>query len=222
MKCKNCGATLDEGALFCRKCGTAVPQAPEPAKKKRLTFKLPDLSGLLKNRRLLISLGVGAALLIVLIVVIVAVSSCKPSSTHFETPEQVSDAVLDALRRGDGDALAKMAKVSEPFLGQHTEAFGDGEDAEAVMRGYYGRMADNVHGLLSEQFNSDAVLEADLDVDTLTGSSIFEENSTLDIDADAYTVHSGTLYVGDTELDNIQIVSARIDGEWKLIVVYLY
>ena len=74
MKCKNCGATLDEGALFCRKCGTAVPQTPEPTQKKRLAFKLPDLSGLLKNRRLLVSLGAGLALLLVLIIVIVAVS----------------------------------------------------------------------------------------------------------------------------------------------------
>ena len=34
MKCKNCGATLDEGALYCRKCGTAVPQKPESKPKR--------------------------------------------------------------------------------------------------------------------------------------------------------------------------------------------
>ncbi len=29
MHCTNCGAPLEEGALFCRKCGTSVPETPE-------------------------------------------------------------------------------------------------------------------------------------------------------------------------------------------------
>lgn len=31
MNCKNCGAPLDEGALFCRKCGTSVDETREPS-----------------------------------------------------------------------------------------------------------------------------------------------------------------------------------------------
>lgn len=29
MHCTNCGAPLEDGALFCRKCGTSVPETPE-------------------------------------------------------------------------------------------------------------------------------------------------------------------------------------------------
>ena len=43
MKCKNCGAPLDEGALFCRRCGTAAPKTPEPAGKR--TVKMNASSG---------------------------------------------------------------------------------------------------------------------------------------------------------------------------------
>ena len=234
MKCKNCGATLDEGALFCRKCGTAVPQQPEPEKHKftlpiqlpklpkfkKPDWKLPDLSGLFHNKKVLLMGGIALLLLIVLITVIVAAASCKPD--RFNTPEDVQAAVIDALQDGDGDRLAKLAKTSEAFFGQHPEQFGEGRSPEAVMKGYYNRLADDVQEKRVAQYGKRSELSVDSETETLTGTAIFQENDALEIDATAYAVLTGPLLADGQPLMNLRIVAAEIDGRWKLIAVYTY
>jgi uncharacterized membrane protein YvbJ len=112
MKCKNCGFELDEGALFCRKCGTAAP-APEQSAAKKRGSRLPDLSKLLKNRRLLTVTGVGAAILIALILIL-CLATCGKTETRFQTADEAFAAAIDALKAGDGERLYAMTETSEP------------------------------------------------------------------------------------------------------------
>lgn len=220
MKCRNCGAELDVGALFCRKCGTAVPEQPEKPKKKLALPKI-DLSGLLKNKKLLMMLGAGALLLIVLAVVIVCASSCRKTE-RFESPDDVAQAVLTSLKKGDGKALADMAQLSAPLLGTHPEVFGEGGTPQAVMKGYYTRLAEGLQKTLTDRYGKDWRLDASLSTERVTDTSIFETNRALDIEASQFAVVSGPLTVDGEPVGTIRIVAAELDGEWRLLVVYIY
>lgn len=254
MKCKNCGATLDEGALFCRKCGTAAPKAPEPAG-KRYVRKNEFLSGvtgwitdraeqigkwcsgtfarvrnrfnglkeskLFRNRRLLMLTGAGAALLLVLIIVIVCAASCKKPA-KYRTTEELTDAVIDALDAGDGERLYRMSALSTKVLGEHTEIFGEGDTPKAVMQGYYKRLADEVNEKRAEIEEVDGALEGQLETTVITDTSIFETNRALGLDAAQYAEITGLLLEDEAFVTNIRIVAVELDGEWKLLVVYLY
>ena len=252
MKCKNCGATLDEGALFCRKCGTAAPKTPETETrsekgtgvsvwkdrisgifagiKTRFTDAIAWIKGRFsdlknaqfwKNRRLLMLTGAGAALLLVLIIVIASVASCKKTQ-KYRTPEALAAAVIEALNEGDGERLFKMAKLSENLLGVHTETFGGGETPEAVMKGYYERLAGDLNTRLTEQYGTEHRLEGQLETTIVADTSIFETNRALDLEAAQYAEISGPLTLNGESVTNVHIVAVELDGEWKLLVVYLY
>ena len=246
MKCKNCGATLDEGALFCRKCGTAAPERTEPQKPERKTpafikraadglkqagawtaarFSALKRAKVWKNKRFLLVCGVSLALLIALIVLIVSVASCGAKQKDaFKTSDELVAAAIDALERGDGQRLRTLASVSEPLLGLHPELYGEGDTPQAVMTGYYTRLADGFYERMYGRFGSGFRLETQTETQTKTGSEIFEANRSLGIEADEYISVSVTFsvdgeVVADTEA---AIIAAHLDGEWKLIVLYLY
>ena len=257
MKCKNCGAPLDEGALFCRRCGTAVPKAPEPApkrivkKKKKngvlsgITDWVADRAGrigkwcadvfdkvrnwlgglkdskLLQNRRLLMLTGAGAALLLVLIIIIASAASCKKTE-KYKTPEELTAAVIDALDAGDGERLYKMSKLSHKVLGEHTELFGEGDTPEAVMQGYYQRMAEEVKEKRAAIEDTDGALTGQTETNIITDTSIYETNRALGLEAAQYAEITGPLLEDDAFVANVRIVAVELDGEWKLLVVYLY
>ena len=231
MKCRNCGATLDEGALFCRKCGTAVLKETEPKKtgffqaallkiktwvQKTKTF----FSGGFKNRRLLPIIGIAAALLIVLIVVIVCFASCKKPA-RFSSPDEVKAAVVTALETGDGDRLAALSKTAEPILGLHPEVYGEGESSEAVMEEYYRRLATDIKETLSARFGKQVSLEAVTQTRIAGDSQRFEANRALNIEASQYATLTGPLTVGGETVKYLCMVAAELNGEWKLMVVYL-
>ena len=249
MKCRNCGATLDEGALFCRKCGTSVPVQSEPKQKRtakktgtsapadRLSgiiqaiggffsgvaawvkdrFDAVKASGLFKNRRLLMMTGIGAALIVVLIIVIACAASCKKRD-RFKTPEALAAAVIETLEKGDGERLREMNRLSETVLGAHPETFGEGDTPEAVMKGYYARLADEISAALSK----DDRLEGQLETKIVTDTSIFETNRALDLSATQYAEITGPLSVNGEFVKNIRIVAVELDGKWRPLVVYLY
>jgi len=259
MKCKNCGATLDEGALFCRKCGTAVAEkpAPKPVQTKRKQTKRggSGASGLLdrilgffsavgewfsrafawigdrftairnakiwKNRRLLMTIGAALALLVLLIVVISCAASCRKPE-KYQTPDEVTAAVVEALEQGDGEKLYRMSTLSEKALGVHTETFGAGDTPEAVMRGYYARLAGDLQMQLAERYGKEYRLEGQLTTKIVSDTSIYETNRALGLEAAEYAEISGPLSVSGETVTNIHIVAADVDGEWKLLVVYLY
>ncbi len=221
MRCNNCGAKLDEGALFCRKCGTAVP---EPKKQEPKTN-----SSFFKNRQIMLASAAAAVALIVLIVVIVSVASCGSRNAvspaddgEANGPENVQNAVLSALEQGDGERLALLAKTAEPFLGQHTETFGEGETPAAVMRGYYDGLADGFYAQAVERFGEGFTLSGALETSYYTGEQIAEENRALGIAAQRYAVLEGPLSVDGEAVSNARIVAAEMNGEWKLLVVYLF
>ena len=312
MKCINCGADLLEGALFCRKCGTAVPEtlppdrkkkrekkkatsdwastertkepastpwpgterakepaasawpvadrvkkqpeAPEPQKSQSArvtpqpaaseaqksqparvqpqpvvsepaavpsqTVPAKRQAGIRKKHLYLIAAA--ALILLILVIVIVAAASCKKAPAAFRTLEEVGDAVIAALNDGDGEALWKLSKLSEPVLGTHPEAFGEGESPETVMRGYYKTLADGLNARLSETYGDSYKLSGQLQTEYRTGMEIFEENRALGIEAERYAVLTGPLSVEDETVTNVRIVAVELDGEWKLLVVYLY
>jgi len=220
MKCKNCGFELDEGARFCRKCGTAVPTATETKPKQR-AWNLPDLSGLWKNRRLFTWIGVGAAAVLVL-VLILCLTTCGGKKTGFQTPDEVFDAAIEALVNGDGDRLYEMTKTSEAFLGAHPETFGAGDSPTAVMKAYYADLAGAFRSELTETYGTGFELVPQIQTETLSGSAIFEANRALGIEAEEYATGSGSLSVNGAPVKDVYLVAAKLGGEWRLIVVYLY
>ena len=255
MKCKNCGATLDEGALFCRKCGTSVTKMPEPEPKRDRKAKKTALSGIsdrvsgwfgkvgqwfsgtiamirnrfahlktakpAQKRRFLLLSGACAALMIVLIVVIVCVASCKPT-VRYETPEKLTEAVVEALEKGDGKALYSMAGLSVKVLGEHTETFGKGDTPEAVMQGYYERLAGDLYADLTARYGEGYQLESTPETTLVTDTTIFETNRALNLEAERYAEIRTPLSVGGDPVTNLYLVAVELDGEWKLLAVYLY
>ncbi|MBR0507540.1 MAG: zinc ribbon domain-containing protein [Clostridia bacterium] len=219
MKCRNCGAELDEGALFCRKCGTAAP-TPGEGKAKKRALKLPDFQKLLKNRRLLTIIG-GCAAVLLLLILILCLATCGKAKTGFSTADEAFDAALDALKAGDGERLSDLTKTSEAFLGAHPETFGEGDSPEAVMKGYYKRLA-NDFAAVRKTYGTDAAVEAQLETETLTGSAIFEANRALNVDAEEYATAKGSLTINGETVKDVYLAAAKLDGEWKLIVVYFY
>jgi len=256
MKCKNCGATLDEGALFCRRCGTSVPQEPEPEpKRKQRKPKENALSGITdkvagwfgkigkrcsgtfamirnrfarlktakpaQKRRFLLMTGACAALLIVLIVVIACAASCN-RRVKYETPEKLTEAVIETLGKGDGETLYNMAALSHKVLGEHTELFGAGDTPEAVMQGYYERLAGDLSAELTAQYGKGYRLEGRTETTVISDTTIFETNRALGLEAERYAEVTGPLFVGDAFVTNLRVVAVELDGEWKLLAVYLY
>lgn len=251
MKCKNCGATLDEGALYCRKCGTAVPQKPESKPKRaagakagwleRVTALIDGIrtwcvnafaagkgwvqnlgkSAFFRNRRLLMLTGAGAALLLVLIIVIASAASCKKTKTY-KSPDEVTAAVLEALETGDGEKLYEMTELSVKVLGEHTEIFGEGNTPEEVMRGYYKRLADELYTALTEQHGKGFRLSGTFETTIITDAAIFETNRALGLEAAQYAEISGPLSVDEEIAKSIRIVAVELNGAWKPVVVYLY
>ena len=213
MNCRNCGAPLDEGAFFCRKCGTSVPENPVIQPKATLPSRLKG------NRPALILFGAGLLVLVLALVLILSAVSC--SRSRFRTPEAVTEAVLTALSKGDGERLSKLAKTSEPFLGLHPETFGTGDTPHAVMRGYYRALADSMRVNLIGRGGKRFTLGEPAETRFVSGTEIFEPNRTLGIDATQYAVTSGPLTVDGEATASIQIIAAELDGEWKLIVVYV-
>lgn len=254
MKCKNCGATLDEGALFCRRCGTSVPQEPEPNRIQRkpkksalsgITDKVAGWFGkvgkwfsgtfaMIKNRfarlktakpaqkrRFLLMSCACAALLIVLIVVIACAASCN-RGIKYETPEKLTEAIIETLEKGDGETLYNMAGLSHKVLGEHTELFGAGDTPEAVMQGYYKRLAGDLNSELTAEFGEGYRLEGHTETTVVTDATIFETNRALGLEAERYAEVAGPLFVGDASVANLRVVAVELDGEWKLLAVYLY
>ena len=219
MKCRNCGAELDEGALFCRKCGTAVPETKEAAPKKR-AFRLPDVSKLLKNRRAAIAIGAGAAALLLLILIL-CLTTCGGTKTGFRSADEAFSAAVEALEAGDGERLYRMTETSAAFLGTHPETFGEGDSPEAVMKDYYKRLANNF-AALRKTYGTDGAVESRFETETLTGSAIFEANRALGVDAEEYAAAKGPLTINGETVGSVYLVAAKLDGEWKLIVLYLY
>lgn len=238
-RCRVCGAKLDEGALFCRTCGAAALPEPEPAEESvpepaaefvpepvehepkkhaahRKRFRLPKL-----NRRLLAAIGVAVVLLAVLVTVIVCAVSCG-GKDGFQTTDELKDAVIAALEKGDGDRLQALAKTSEPILGQHPEEFGEGKTPNAVMQNYYRTMAKSLKTRLDEQYGKGFRLELPAETTLLTGADTYETNRALGVDAPQYAVIGGTLFVEGNSVGTISMTAAEIDGEWKLLVVYIY
>ena len=248
MKCKNCGATLDEGALFCRKCGTAAPQEPEQVKTKRALplagvrdriakgvsgafawvkdrFAALKQARIWKNRRFLLFGGAVLALVIVLIVVIACASSCgQKTRTAFDTSDEVIGAAIEALEHGDGERLWKMTDTSEALLGLHPELYGDGDSPEAVMKTYYTQLADDFYTRMAERYGRDFTLTPQVTTTSKTGTEIFEPNRALGIEADEYVTATGYFSVdGEIAADiEVYLVAAHLDDGWKLLAVYVY
>lgn len=218
--CHSCGAELDEGAQFCRACGAQVTPQPEHAPKKpilrRMHLRLPKL-----NRRLLAVIGICVLLLAVLIAVIVSIASCSRTS-GFSSTDELQQAVIAALEKGDGDRLRALAKTAEPLLGQHPEVYGKGNTPKAVMQNYYRTLAESLKTRITEQYGKGFRLEFPSDTKILTGAEIYETNRALDVDAPQYAVISGTLFVENHSVGTLSMTAAEIDGEWKLLVVYIY
>ncbi len=255
MKCKNCGATLDEGALFCRKCGTSVLKVPEPEPKRNRKAKKTAFSGIFdrvsgwfgrvgkwfsgtyaairnrfaglktakpaQKRRFLLLSGVCAALLIILIIVIASAVSCK-KTVQYETPEKLTEAVINALREGDGETLYKMTGLSVKVLGEHTETFGAGDTPETVMQRYYERLAGDLYTDLTARYGDGYKLEGTPETTLVKDTTIYETNRALGLEAETYAEVTTPLSVEGEPVKTLYLVAVELDGEWKLLVVYLY
>lgn len=224
MNCKNCGAPLDSGARFCRKCGTSVPEAPEqPARPSVATVLngfVSRIRPVFRNKKLLLLIGICAAALALALILILSLVSCRPMK--LETPEAVADAVLRALERGDGDALQKMTELSEAVCGAHPELFGEGDTPHAVMKTYYRTLADTHSRAWKDAYGKDFRLEAQLTTERYTDTDVFEINRALDLDAAQYAVLKGPLLVNGSAAGSISITAVEWNGAWQPLIVYLY
>lgn len=224
MNCRNCGAPLDEGAQFCRKCGTGVAAVPDektrPDKAAPSAFFANLWTKITGSRMLLYPIAGGVLLLTVALILVLSVVSC--SHKALKTPEDVADAVVSALQKGDGDALASLAKTSAPFLGRHTELFGEGDSPEAVMKQYYRTLADELCSRLRETYGKDFLLEAQLEAEIASDTAVFEPNRALEIEAEQYAVLTGPLTVSGDTVGTLRFAAALLNGEWKLLIVYVY
>ena len=232
MNCRNCGAPLDPDARFCRKCGTDVPVMPVAVPKQSAFSKAIETvkkwfdRPFFHNRRTLLLLGGALLALILVIVLIASVSSCSANRTVFKTPEALVDAAVDALEHGDGDRLLKMAALSEELCGAYPEHFGEGKDAHAVMQGYYTRLADNAYAdwkaTYGRRFSLEAKTETELlTLSTYSGSSLYEMNRALEIDATQYAIVTGTLLIDGQPVGKLSLTAVDWDGGWRLLVLYL-
>lgn len=215
MKCKNCGFELEEGALFCRKCGTAAPKEPEsPAKKPLLNRKK-------LHSRVAPLIALGVLLVLVLIVVIVCAASCSKRTTKYESPDALIDDVVNALETGDGARLYDMTKLSESFLGAHPETFGEGDSPAAVMKGYYTRLADDFCAQMNERFPEGFRLDSRLTAEFRVDSEIYETNRALGLEAETCATVTGPLTVNGETVADLYLVMVQLDGTWQLLVLYL-
>jgi hypothetical protein len=137
-------------------------------------------------------------------------------------PDEVFDAAIEALVNGDGDRLYEMTKTSEAFLGAHPETFGAGDSPAAVMKTYYADLAGAFRSELTETYGTGFELVPQIQTETLSGSAIFEANRALGIEAEEYATGSGSLSVNGAPVKDVYLVAAKLGGEWRLIVVYLY
>ena len=217
MNCKNCGAPLNEGAQFCKRCGTAVTPTDEPHAKRAFSALWEKCKN---NRPVLYAIAGGLVLLVVALILVICVTSCGRSA--LKTPEDVADAVIAALEKGDGDALCALAKTAEPFLGRHTEQFGEGDTPADVMRGYYRTLADSLYQRLSDAYGKRFALNALLSTEIVSDSGVFEPNRALNIEAEQYAILTGPLTVEGSTVGTLRLVAALQDGAWKLLVVYVY
>ena len=191
----------------------------EQQPKKRIRLRLPKpLSRV--TPRFLIFCGISALLLVALLVVILSTVSCS-AKDRFDSPEAVQNAVIAALERGDGDRLYTLAETSVPVLGEHPERFGEGRTPQAVMKHYYRALAEDFHDRVASQYGKNFRLEFPAETSIQTGGDIFEANRALGIDAAQYAVISGTLFVDSNSVGTISMTAAEIDGEWKLLALYL-
>ncbi len=225
MYCRNCGAPLPPDARFCRKCGTDVPAAPVVVPKR--SFPKKAIAAVKKwfdrpifhNKRALLSICGGAALLVLILILILSIASCRPKKLR--SADEVADAVIAALETGDGKALAKLASLSEPLTGQHPEIFGEGDTPHEVMQNYYRTLADERYAQWKAAYGKGFTLVPQLETAVYSGTDVFEINRALDIDAERYAVLSGTLSVGDAFAANISMTVVEWQGEWRLLVLYL-
>ena len=218
MNCKNCGAPLSEGAQFCKRCGTAVTDAKAPSKKPRTLRQLWE--NVKRSRAVLLPIAAGVLLLLLALILVISVVSC--SRAKLKTPEAVGDAVVAALQKGDGDTLYELSRTSVPFLGQHTEQFGEGDTPETVMRQYYRTLADTLHQRLKETYGKRFTITSDLTVTLVSDTAVFEPNRALEIEAEQYAILTGPLSVSGTDEGTLRLVAAKLNNEWKLLIVYLY
>ena len=156
-----------------------------------------------------------------LIVVIVCAVSCK-KPVKYETPEKLTEAVIESLEKGDGKTLYEMTGLSHKVLGEHTELFGTGDTPEAVMQGYYERLAGDLSAELTAEYGEGCRLEGETETTVVTDTTIFEANRALNLEAEKYAEITGPLSVNGESVANLRIVAVEMDGEWKLLVVYLY
>ncbi len=238
MNCKNCGAPLPDGARFCKKCGTEAPTEQPVVRRSGWTAKLNEGFGriaasvkkffslpVFHDTKKLMMIGGGIAALILVLILILSIASC--SRQKLRTPDDVQNAVLEALESGDGDALCALASLSEEICGAHPEVFGEGKDAHAVMLNYYRTLAGSHQTQWKETYGKRFRLEAQTETELLTlspidsGSELYEINRALNIDATQYAKITGPVLIDGETVADLAITAVEWDGEWRLLVVYL-
>ena len=72
-----------------------------------------------------------------------------------------------------------------------------------------------------EQYDREITLMLEAEPRLLSGTDIFESNRALGVEAAQYAEIDGPLSVDGETVRYVRMVAAEINGEWKLIVLYL-
>ena len=103
------------------------PACPDPS------AYAPDRSRRERRRSMLFLGGIAAALLAAIVIVIVV---CCGRKVGFKTTNDLMNAVVEALKTGDGERLLEMTELSEMFREANPLTFGRGDAPDAVIKAY--------------------------------------------------------------------------------------
>ena len=177
----------------------------------------PDRSDRKKRKYLLLG-GIAAGLLLTIVIVLVV---CCGRKASFKTTNDLMNAVVNALKAGDGERLLEMTELSEKFIEANPQVLGEGDSPHDVMKAYYASLAGTFAARLRMSCGEDYTLMPWFESVERTGTDAEIGNLVYGLDAEEYMEKYGFFTVDGEVVADAYIVMAKLNGRWRLIVVTL-
>ena len=169
-------------------------------------------------QKYLLSGGIAAAVLLTAVIVLVV---CCGRKAGFKTTNDLMNAVVEALKAGDGERLLEMTELSEKFVEANPNTFGRGDTPDAVMKAYYADLAGPFAARLKASYGEGYNLLPWFKSIERTGTDAEIGNLTYGLDAEEYEEKYGFLTVDGEVVADAYLMMAKLNGRWRLIVVTL-
>ena len=169
------------------------------------------------KRRLLLG-GVAIALLAAAVIMLILFGGRR---TSFKTSSELSFAVAEALKAGDGQRLLEMTELSEKFLESNPGLFGESDSPEDIMRTYYADLAGPFAARLKAAYGEDCDFMPWFESIERTETDAETGNLAFGLEAEEYMEKYGFFTVNGEVAADAYIVMAKLNGRWRLIIVTL-